>query len=90
MRELNLAEIETVSGGDMRGGTGPFGLPLLDKNGGNFSDGQCVAGGAAIGLTGGLGAAGAGAAVGSIVPGLGTAVGVLAGLVVSTAAGMFT
>jgi hypothetical protein len=30
MRELNLAEIETVSGGDMRGGTGPFGLPLLD------------------------------------------------------------
>ena len=37
MHELNLAEIETVSGGDMRGGTGPFGLPLLDK-----SDGGCV------------------------------------------------
>lgn len=43
-----------------------------------------------MGLAGGLGAIGAGMAVGSIVPGLGTIVGGIAGLVVGTAAGIFT
>jgi len=59
-------------------------------SGGEFTDGQCVPAGAGLGLAGGLGAIGAGMAVGSIVPGLGTLVGGLAGLVVGTAAGLFT
>ncbi|MGX6647887.1 hypothetical protein ACWCOP_08090 [Maricaulaceae bacterium MS644] len=59
-------------------------------SGGEFTDGQCVAAGAGMGLAGGLGAIGAGMAVGSIVPGLGTIVGGIAGLVVGTAAGIFT
>ena len=82
MRDLSLHEVEFVSGGSTpEGGEG---------DGGQFTDGQCVAAGAGMGLAGGLGAIAAGMAVGSVVPGAGTLVGGAAGLVVATATGIFT
>lgn len=77
MRELTSIEVEFVSGGSH--------LPehsndptQLSAGSDSFTDGQCVAAGAGMGLAGGVGAIGTGMAVGSVVPGAGTLVGGLA------------